>query len=125
MSSECWTIEYVPKVKINLWYAFALLVLAVAVTAMAYLGLLRPQEEEQSIWFQRSGSVMVVCAIWAEIRLFKIDNLVNPSGLVSAEFRTFEPFKRWYFFLRIAGFFIAILGTMVWGYGDIFFDFWT
>ncbi len=76
-------------------------------------------------WFQRSGSVVVVLAAWLEYRQIKpfFDVLKLKDKAANAGNKYFglwaEDTVR-NFFSGIA-LFLAIAGTIVWGYGDLLF----
>lgn len=99
----------------------ALLLVSVALPTAAFCGVLRPGFETYASWFQRSGALMVFFAVWAEFRLQSISGVVDPNGYVPAQFRAFEPYKWWWSKFRIAGLVLALIGTFIWGYGDLFF----
>jgi hypothetical protein len=116
-----WVIAAKAKAFRVLLTSAALLFLSVALPVAAFHGLLRPDFETYASWFQRSGALMVFFAVWAEFRLQSISGLVDPNGYVVAEFRAFEPYKPWWSIFRISGLVLALIGTFIWGYGDLFF----
>ena len=44
------------------------------------LGFPAPPEELHDIWFQRSGALVVLCAVAAEYNLIKINNVLSPDA---------------------------------------------
>ena len=89
---------------------------------LAVLEVLKPENESSGIWLQRSGSLVVLLASLAEYFAFKM------HGVFSPEYLTNEPLfntklkyclqaKR---LMAVAALFIG-LGTIIWGYGDLFF----
>jgi hypothetical protein len=72
-------------------------------------------------WFQRSGSIMVIFAVLLEFNLFKY-NSVEEAGTVYVEGQAVSKggalptFKK---IIKVFGFILAILGTLIWGYGDL------
>tara|TARA_R110002073_G_scaffold299249_2_gene466159 strand:- start:3681 stop:4103 length:423 start_codon:yes stop_codon:yes gene_type:complete len=89
----------------------------------------KPETESIATWFQRSGSIMVILAIWLELKMHSISGYMNvdESVVVINEFPT-DAVKRYnlcYKIAMIVGFFIAVIGSIIWGYGDLlylFFD---
>lgn len=81
-----------------------------------------PARDTFGAWFQRSGSVMVVGAIWVEFILFKIKPFINPSeSAYVVPFEVPQVYRKWFKALSGAAVFFALLGTLIWGYGDLFF----
>lgn len=96
------------------WLAFA------AIPLLAILGFLKPSDEPLNIWFQRSGSIMVLIASFAEYYSIKMDNVFSPTLLANEPlFNTKAKYclqaKK---LMAISAIFIG-LGTLVWGYGDV------
>ncbi|WP_022729424.1 hypothetical protein [Fodinicurvata sediminis] len=76
-------------------------------------------------WFQRAGSLMVLFAVWLEfLETRKVAKTrhqdIEASLLVNLPLTSDTPVEL--MFQRIA-IFMAILGTIIWGYGDLLF-FW-
>ncbi|SIT12499.1 hypothetical protein [Neptunomonas antarctica] len=69
-----------------------------------------PKGEPPHIWFQRSGSLLVIFAIVAESILLQGNE--NFKNLKVA-------WKTSYSVAKILSPILAIIGTMIWGYGDI------
>lgn len=81
-----------------------------------------PTRDTFGAWFQRSGSVMVVAAIWVEFILLKINPFVDPSLTAYAvPFEVPPLYRRWFRVLSGVAVGFALLGTIIWGYGDLFF----
>lgn len=77
--------------------------------------------ENCNYWFQRSGSLMVLFAVLLELNSLKYNEVkgsenvfVNGEPVAKAE--DLPRFKK---AMRILGFFLAIAGTFIWGYGDL------
>jgi uncharacterized membrane protein YkvI len=56
-----------------------LLIISTAIPVCAWYGFLQ-QDADISIWFQRSGSLTVLFAAWAEYKLFKVHALTMPMS---------------------------------------------
>lgn len=77
-------------------------------------------DDPQGVWFQRSGSIAVALAISAEVYLAEIDRTLGANSVHAIEFRKKHAaslrFHLHFFIL------LAFVGTVVWGYGDLFWD---
>jgi hypothetical protein len=65
-----------------------------------------------SNWFQRSGAIVVATSLFVEYRRFK--------GPPTNRFGLTPRMKRLRNFFVPLGFILAVLGTAVWAYGDLF-----
>jgi hypothetical protein len=99
-----------------------LALVAVAIPIFALLVPVRPREESLGEWFQRSGSVMTVLCLFLDLKVFSIYGRLFPSGYVDVGF---EEFKKKYLpiyrSLTILLLILTAIGTVIWGYGDLFF----
>ncbi|GHB74758.1 hypothetical protein GCM10008107_25330 [Psychrosphaera saromensis] len=111
------------------------------VVVIAYSQVFSYYEDTPSIWFQRSGSIIVITAIILELKhknkmnlLYSftqkliIDNLkvdLEPSNKpyysLSADNEMREIIKPYDTLVEINLIVWAIIGTMIWGYGDIIY----
>lgn len=81
---------------------------------------LMPDKENLASWFQRSGSIMVVLAVWAEFKLLAIEGYISPSGTAYVvPFDTPAYFKTLYKVVSVTLVVAIIIGTVIWGYGDL------
>jgi len=98
-----------------------LLLLALTVPIAAYNEMLLPNGEPSDIWFQRSGSIMVLFAVWMEYNLMKVNDHINPSGItISEQTALSKKYKSVFGATQYLVALFAISGTVVWGYGDFF-----
>lgn len=81
------------------------------------MGSLKPSNELAEVWFQRSGSIAVVLAILAEIGLFSL-TLRNESLV---ENMYLQKLGRWIDTGEILAKTMLVVGTLVWGYGDLIY----
>ena len=106
-----------------------IIILLVAFSAVipicAWHGFLQ-QDDDVSIWFQRSGSLTVLFAVWAEYKLFKVHRLTMPMSEGGETYQdaahTGELKTKYGKILNAINFVSAVLviiGTVIWGYGDI------
>lgn len=111
--------------RIRSWICLAatvvLLAIAFAAPALASAGLCRPVGESQGVWFQRSGSVATVMALFGGIVIPYAYNKLHQPGTwgelggitVLAEFKTRFQIAEGFAFV------ITVVGTAIWGYGDL------
>ncbi len=102
----------------KLFFVFSLLALAVPIFSLIGIG--KPENEELSIWFQRSGSIMVVLALLAEMRAYQMFDVFKPIAYVSSSYdRTHKKYKPQVTAYNYIAFALIGAGTVIWGYGDI------
>jgi hypothetical protein len=81
----------------------------------------RPEGEMLATWFQRSGSIMVFFAVWAELKLLAIHSKMYPSGwLTETASALSKQYRANYNVVSGVVAFLAAAGTLIWGYGDLF-----
>jgi hypothetical protein len=106
--------------KIHTNYIIDFILLALAVIPAAY-SLYVDINDSNEYWFQRSGSLMVLFAVFLELNLLKYSE-VEESGTFFIEdkpalkSRPLPFIKR---VMRVVAFLLAALGTFIWGYGDL------
>lgn len=80
----------------------------------------QPEGETLASWFQRSGSILVVITVFSEFKLLSIYSTVYPGGSTVTYGNAVSEIQiRFYKILSSFVFFLAIMGTLIWGYGDI------
>jgi len=113
----------------NFNIVFFRLSMSLLLPILSWFGVLK-YDENIGTWFSRSGSLMVLFALLAEVKLFKIDGLTKPvseNGLTYADLgvrdqlylRYSKPISRWKFITMG----LAVCGTIIWGYGDLIWKF--
>jgi hypothetical protein len=98
-----------------------LIFLAIIIPFTAFFVTWRPREETLPLWFQRSGSIVTVFAVYIQFELLSIQGFVNPNGIISEE--QGERHEKYHIFYDVISLFdiaLIIIGTLIWGYGDIF-----
>ncbi|WP_445357929.1 hypothetical protein [Microbulbifer sp. ANSA005] len=108
-------------IKSSLWTTFPIVIIAFSIPLIAYFGkCILPDGESVASWFQRSGSIVVALAVWIEIKNNKISGYIYPSGLSTSDYTTLRNDYGAYFnAIKWSGFVLAVIGTLIWGYGDI------
>ena len=113
-----------------------------------FIGLHNPTTESNAIWFQRSGSILVLLAVISELVLLKLESLVKETPVrwqkkskitpkewkeevVCTDFERFVAKKidpaytdgTFKIILEPLTYFYAVLGTIIWGYGDLIYNY--
>ena len=114
------------KIKIDQAGILILLGLSILSPILAWYGCWQ-QDERAGTWFQRSGSLTVLFAAWAEYLVFIIRGHVDPisdngetwqdlanQGVLKTKYRRRVSI---FSFISIT---LLVVGTIIWGYGDLF-----
>jgi hypothetical protein len=108
----------------SLSLSWAILSLAIVVPILA-LVLPHPRIEGLTLagWFSRSGAVTTIFAILAEVILIRAKLSITPpgfgwKGLNELRHKFLPKFQRPDLLILI----LSILGTLIWGYGDLLFE---
>ena len=118
----------VKKIKHEIWSVPMLLIFSILAPILAWGNVLNFCGEPTSSWFQRSGALMVLFAVWAEFNIFRVGYLSNPISddtkswwdYVITEELNFK-FSGIVSYIKYATALVAISGTFIWGYGDILY----
>ncbi|PSW80262.1 hypothetical protein [Photobacterium damselae] len=120
-------VEIKKKVKRELLTSVPILLLAFIFPILAWFGIFQ-LEDNSAIWFQRSGSITVLFAVWVEFKLFKLAGLTNP---ISENGKTYDDIRKSDYLqthnlkkiqiIKYLSAVLAISGTVIWGYGDLIF----
>ncbi|MGF1804347.1 hypothetical protein L4C31_03745 [Aliivibrio sifiae] len=121
-------IDIKKKVNLRILTSVIVLLLGLSGPIFAWFGVFQ-LETNSDIWFQRSGSITVLFAVWAEYKLFKLAELTNPiseSGKTWDDMRKSDELQISYSkYIQGIKYFAAVLaiaGTVIWGYGDLLFQ---
>jgi len=110
------------EIKRTLIKCFPLVILAIVIPILAIFSVLKPEGEELTVWFQRSGSIVVLLAVWIEYNLFQIHGEIYPTGFIPEDGDKFTlKYGKPYDALKLVGAVLAVWGTIIWGYGDILY----
>ncbi|HIF5585035.1 TPA: hypothetical protein ACX3CS_004521 [Vibrio parahaemolyticus] len=103
-----------------LLYSIPLMIIAIVVPIGAYYQVLLPVGESVGSWFQRSGAITLIFALWVEFNLIKVNEHINLSGItISDQAELSEKYKLVYRTFQYLGIFLAIAGTVICSYGDL------
>lgn len=101
--------------------ALILILFALVFPYLAFAGYLKPENEQLNVWFQRSGSLMALLSLIAEYLISRLHGIIRPAGFSSrATEQIREKLEPPLMVLRYVGAAVAVGGTLIWGYGDIF-----
>ena len=99
--------------KIALYVAFLILSISLAADILN-------SQQEKYYWLQRSGSLVAILSATAEFWLSQIYAVIHPSpSSYVAEDKWNIKYGSKYKTLSYLGLAFLILGTIIWGYGDI------
>lgn len=106
------------EIKIASWWEMTLLVVTYAIPLFFYCYSYLTTDEGH--WFSRSGSLMVILGAFLEYRNFGIqqylrekrDETWKPDPIIVNQLRSRKPFD----ILLLTS---LVLGTAIWGYGDL------
>lgn len=93
------------------------LIAAVLILWAGYSGFLMPEIDKSAAWFQRSGSIVILIAVFAELFVIKrLKSISDDQEIVSR-----KKFKNYISITNISVIAISLIGTVVWGYGDLIY----
>jgi hypothetical protein len=99
---------------------FIFATLSILIPALSVLGFFKPSYETLGVWFQRSGAITVVFAIFTEMNANKMQVVLGSSGMVGKTFQaTYDKYLKQVKAYNYISFFLVIFGTVIWGYGDL------
>ncbi len=91
--------------------SFFLVLLGVLAPIVVLYSVWIPETETYASWFQRSGSVLVIFSILSQLSLLK----AHRKPVVNVDI-----YRKFYNPLSLLTVLLAIIGTAIWGYGDLF-----
>ncbi len=117
------------KITNNFIFVYGCLSMSLLLPILSWSGFLQI-DESRGVWFARSGSLVVLFTVVAEFRLFKIDSFTKP---ISDEGLTYENmgvadqlhiiFSKRVLIWKMIAAVLAVSGTVIWGYGDLIWNF--
>jgi hypothetical protein len=109
------------RIRRAILWVFVLCVCAVIPPLLSMLGGFKPQAEPLGQWFQRSGAVMTIIAVFGQFRAASIAAMIAPGGGWEETLGAFRKYKRLQNVVAVLSLVLAIIGTVIWGYGDLLF----
>jgi len=109
------------KIKTIFNICLILIIPTIAFATIGYFGIMKPESEDLSAWFQRSGSLIVMLSVIVEFQLFSIHTSLNTSRLAFDQYEALKKkYGRKHLVYSVLTVSVAIIGTVIWGYGDLF-----
>lgn len=110
------------------WFYFFIVVVLLVIAVMApltaniWFGYYKPSTDSSGQWFQRSGAITTVFALLAlAVQTAGSKKLWVPGFFIGAEKKLIlESFSSKFTFCENTSFLLTVIGTMIWGYGDVF-----
>lgn len=106
-------------------YGIVMLLIASAIFAPLYswLGSWMPASESKAVWIQRSGAITTLFSFMAGAMIvFSSGRLHTPGHFADANRYPILQEFRWLFGLAESLIFVlSIVGTIIWGYGDLLY----
>jgi hypothetical protein len=99
----------------------ALLLIAVAVPVLSFLETARPIGESLGVWFQRSGAITTVFSMFAAALIKVLVARLHVPGTWGDDdgCAVLDQFKVRLDVANKMSFVLIVVGTIVWGYGDV------
>ncbi len=118
-SAKKWVKEQEKIIDRKLFNWFIYLAIGLSVPIMAYF--LKPDIESMATWIQRSGSIMVVFSLLAEIKTKLIERIaiVRDHTFLYCNMYLKGKYERRIRIINILTYLSIVVGTIIWGYGDI------
>ncbi|MEJ6123249.1 hypothetical protein MT390_15415 [Vibrio sp. 2-Bac 85] len=118
----------IKKSKTELWTLLPVLFLGVTIPTLCWFGFFKGAIEPSS-WFQRSGSITVLLAVWAEFKIFKLNESINPRSKSGQTWDNLKhadilhkKFAGYLNSFKVIAAMLAISGTIICGYGDLLYE---
>ena len=108
------------RIKQAILWAFVLCLCAVIPPLFSLVGSFRPQAEPPGQWFERSGAAMTVFAVFAQLKAGSIATMIA-GGTFGESWEAYHKYKRHQAVAAVLSLVLVVIGTVVWGYGDLLF----
>lgn len=112
--------EYEKRIRRAFLQVSVLCLCAVIPPLLSMLGSFRPQAESPGQWFERSGAVMTVFAVFAHFKADTIATMIA-GGTLGESWEAYHKYKRHQAVVAGLSLVLMVIGTVVWGYGDLLF----
>jgi hypothetical protein len=113
--------QYERSILVERKWFFIFIFLSLIIPLLSLFGLLKPACETLGVWFQRSGAASTVFAIFAEFKADKMSNILNADMVGPTFHKTYEKYLFQVKVYNYAAISFIVLGTLIWGYGDLLF----
>ena len=95
-----------------------LCLIAISLGPLALCSFLKPGSESVESWFQRSGSLTTVIAVFCQLTINNFLEKIR-GGTFAESWSLFHMFSRWQSLISWLATITVIWGAIVWGYGDL------
>ncbi|MGD0103845.1 MAG: hypothetical protein ABSC06_07385 [Rhodopila sp.] len=112
---------YEQRIRRAIVWAISLCICAVIPPLLSLVGRFRPQTESPGQWFERSGAVMTVFAVFAQFKANGIATMIA-GGTFAESWEAYHKYKRYQAAVAAVSLVLVVFGTAVWGYGDLIFS---
>jgi hypothetical protein len=118
------SIQITTKLKIELYAIAIFFVAAISVVIAAYFSLFKPNLESETaeLWFQRSGAITSIFAIFSQLRINSFQESIR-GGTFAESWWLYNMYHNHQAAFSWIATCIAIFGALVWGYGDLFYKY--
>ncbi len=113
--------EHDAKIRKTLTKAKVFCALACVSCLIPLIPHIKPLCEAQALWFQRSGSMMTVFAIIAQTNASTLPDMIR-GGVFAESYAFYHKYKNVVGVVTVLSALLVVTGTLVWGYGDIPFN---
>jgi hypothetical protein len=114
---------YERRVRRAIFWAFVLCLCALLPPLLSLPGGFRPQVAQTDTlgqWFERSGAVMTVFAVFAQFKAGGIATMIV-GGTFGESWEAYHKYKHHQAVAAVLSLVLVVIGTVVWGYGDLLF----
>lgn len=110
--------QHEDKIERQLFYVYALCLIALISSPVLTYCDLKPTSEPVSVWFQRTGGIMTIFAFLAQVRAASILEMTRGSTFVSS-WRSHYKYGSSQRTVSVLSSALVILGAVIWAYGDL------
>ena len=109
--------------KLNKGLLYSITLIFIMILTIFILLINKPESEYMGVWFQRSGSLIVVISLFIEIKISFLQKLAISQELPYLNFNIYlrREYEKKLLIANYTTFLFIIIGTIIWGYGDLLF----
>jgi hypothetical protein len=116
-------IDYEKLIRGAIWPVVLWCIIAIAAVGFPFTGWLLPSSERFASWFARAGAPVTIFALIAQTRVTRLADVLAPGHFGRTALNNLRDKYRWW---KSAGnavaIFMTIVGTVMWAYGDLFWN---
>ena len=119
MTDSIW-VQVEKRIKKSRGLMLLFLLIAVVMTIFPLLGFFRPVTESMGSWWQRAGAPVAIFAFLAQNKAQHFGALITPGSFTGPDIERLRAKYRKSQQLGIAASTVlTVVGTLIWGYGDL------